>query len=73
MKPVKNLGSLCGTGTYFEVTCQCCGKVFPLPCPSSQYRFKDRHSKKYYCGWNCKRKWEQAHPKKTCIYYDYLI
>ena len=71
MKPVHNLGSLCGAGVYAKVTCSCCGKEFPLPCPSKQYRFKIRDM--YFCGWTCKQKWERAHPpKRNNFYLDYL-
>ena len=72
MKPAHRIGNLCGTGVYAKVTCTCCGKVFPLPCPKKDYRFQicDR----YFCGWTCKREWERKHPKKRGnIYLDYLI
>ena len=72
MKPAHKIGNLCGTGSYAMVTCTCCGKVFPLPCPRDKYRFKKHDG--YFCGWTCKREWERKHPKKRGnIYLDYLI
>jgi hypothetical protein len=70
MKTAHNIGSLYGAGVYAKVTCECCGKVFPLPCPKKDYRFQvcDR----YFCGWKCKRQYEREHPKRSNIYMDYL-
>ena len=74
MKPAYNLGRLCGSGVYAKVTCRCCGKEFPLPCPAKQYRFKIcGKTDLYFCGWTCKRQWENEHqPKRNNFYLDYL-